>query len=70
MSGPDAACRCFSRSAGFNAEERPQRFRRPFCAVVRDITQWKQTEAELRDAKDEAERDEPPEIGVPGPHLA
>ena len=28
----------------------------PFCAVVRDITQWKKTEAELRQAKDEAER--------------
>jgi PAS domain S-box-containing protein len=27
-----------------------------FCAVVRDITQWKRTEAELRDAKDSAER--------------
>ena len=26
-----------------------------FCAVVRDITQWKKTEAELRDAKDKAE---------------
>jgi PAS domain S-box-containing protein len=27
-----------------------------FCAVVRDITQWKKTEAELRQARDEAER--------------
>ncbi len=26
------------------------------CAVVRDITQWKKTEAELRAARDEAER--------------
>ncbi len=26
-----------------------------FCAVVRDITQWKKTEAELREAKDKAE---------------
>lgn len=26
-----------------------------FCAVVRDITQWKKTEAELRDAKEKAE---------------
>ncbi|WP_421692762.1 PAS domain-containing sensor histidine kinase [Aestuariivirga sp.] len=26
-----------------------------FCAVVRDITQWKKTEAELREAKDRAE---------------
>ncbi len=26
-----------------------------FCAVVRDITQWKKTEAELRDAKERAE---------------
>jgi PAS domain S-box-containing protein len=26
------------------------------CAVVRDITQWKKTEAELREARDEAER--------------
>lgn len=27
-----------------------------FCAVVREITQWKKTEAELRQARDEAER--------------
>jgi PAS domain S-box-containing protein len=27
-----------------------------FCAVVRDITQWKRTETELRDAKDVAEK--------------
>ena len=27
-----------------------------YCAVVRDITQWKQTEAELRFAKEEAEK--------------
>src|SRR5207248_3819456 len=27
-----------------------------FCAVVRDITQWKRTEAELREAKDSAEQ--------------
>jgi PAS domain S-box-containing protein len=27
-----------------------------FCAVVRDITQWKRTEAELREAKDAAEQ--------------
>ncbi|MGE0004607.1 MAG: PAS domain S-box protein [Parvibaculaceae bacterium] len=27
-----------------------------FCAVLRDITQWKRTEAELREAKDAAER--------------
>jgi len=27
-----------------------------FCAVIRDITQWKRTEAELRRAKDTAER--------------
>ena len=29
--------------------------RSAFCAVVRDITQWKRTEAELREAKDAAE---------------
>jgi PAS domain S-box-containing protein len=29
--------------------------RSAFCAVVRDITQWKRTEAELRDAKEVAE---------------
>lgn len=29
--------------------------RAAFCAVVRDITQWKRTEAELRDAKEAAE---------------
>jgi len=27
----------------------------PFCAVVRDITQWKKTEADLRQAKEAAE---------------
>ena len=27
-----------------------------FCAVLRDITQWKKTEAELREARDRAER--------------
>lgn len=27
-----------------------------FCAVVRDITQWKRTESELREAKEKAER--------------
>lgn len=27
-----------------------------FCAVLRDITQWKRTEAELREAKDQAEQ--------------
>ena len=27
-----------------------------FCAVVRDITQWKKTEADLRNAKEKAER--------------
>ncbi len=27
-----------------------------FCAVLRDITQWKRTEAELREAKDNAEQ--------------
>ena len=27
-----------------------------FCAVIRDITQWKRTEVELRNAKDQAER--------------
>ncbi|HPU50400.1 MAG TPA: NAD-dependent succinate-semialdehyde dehydrogenase, partial [Burkholderiaceae bacterium] len=26
-----------------------------FCAVVRDITQWKKTEQELREAKERAE---------------
>ncbi len=32
------------------------RQRPAFCVVVRDITQWKKTEAELRGAKEEAER--------------
>ncbi len=35
-------------------KETPERA--AFCAVFRDITQWKQTEAELRAAKEEAER--------------
>jgi len=36
-----------------------------FCAVVRDITQWKRTEAELREAKDAAEQASA-EIGISG----
>ena len=35
---------------------RGQKYHR-FCAVIRDITQWKRTETELRRAKEQAERD-------------
>jgi PAS domain S-box-containing protein len=39
-----------------NVEKRDGEARPGFCAVVRDITQWKQTEAELREAKERAEQ--------------
>ena len=38
-----------------------------FCAVVRDITQWKKTEAELREAKERCRTGQPPEIRIPRP---
>ena len=38
------------------ADTPPRAGRAAWCAVVRDITQWKKTESELRRAKDEAER--------------
>jgi PAS domain S-box-containing protein len=42
---------------GTNGEARLRPDSAPaFCAVMRDITQWKKTEAELRRAKDDAER--------------
>jgi PAS domain S-box-containing protein len=42
---------------GTNGEARLRPGSAPaFCAVMRDITQWKKTEAELRRAKDEAEK--------------
>jgi PAS domain S-box-containing protein len=40
----------------FHLEARESVRRPAFCAVVRDITQWKQTEAELREAKEKAEQ--------------
>ena len=38
------------------ASGRPDESKPSYCAVLRDITQWKRTEAELRQAKDAAER--------------
>jgi PAS domain S-box-containing protein len=40
----------------FHVDAKDSQARPSFCAVVRDITQWKQTEAELRDAKERAEQ--------------
>jgi PAS domain S-box-containing protein len=39
-----------------SVEKRDGAVRPSFCAVVRDITQWKQTETELREAKERAEQ--------------
>jgi PAS domain S-box-containing protein len=54
--GPGKHLPLFLTISRFNVEARESEARPAFCAVVRDITQWKQTEAELRDAKEKAER--------------
>jgi PAS domain S-box-containing protein len=54
--GPGKHLPLFLTISKFNVEARESEARPAFCAVVRDITQWKQTEAELRDAKEKAEQ--------------
>jgi signal transduction histidine kinase len=53
--GPGKQLPLFLTISRINVEAKESEERPAFCAVVRDITQWKQTEAELRDAKERAE---------------
>jgi PAS domain S-box-containing protein len=53
--GPGKRLPLFLTISRINVEAKGSAARAAFCAVVRDITQWKQTEAELRDAKERAE---------------
>ena len=53
--GPGKQLPLFLTISRINVEGTASQTRPAFCAVVRDITQWKQTEAELRDAKERAE---------------
>lgn len=53
--GPGKHLPLFLTISRINVEAKESEARPAFCAVVRDITQWKQTEAELRDAKERAE---------------
>jgi PAS domain S-box-containing protein len=54
--GPGRSLPLFLTISRIHNERKGPRVPPAFCAVVRDITQWKQTEAELRDAKDKAEQ--------------
>ncbi|HKG72602.1 MAG TPA: ATP-binding protein, partial [Aestuariivirgaceae bacterium] len=54
--GPGHSLPLFLTISRIHNERKGPRVPPAFCAVVRDITQWKQTEAELRDAKDKAEQ--------------
>jgi PAS domain S-box-containing protein len=54
--GPGRSLPLFLTISRIHDDRRGVRVPPAFCAVVRDITQWKQTEAELRDAKDKAEQ--------------
>jgi PAS domain S-box-containing protein len=54
--GPGRSLPLFLTISKFHVEAKDSEARPAFCAVVRDITQWKQTEAELRDAKEKAEQ--------------
>jgi PAS domain S-box-containing protein len=54
--GPGRSLPLFLTISRIHDERKGLRVAPAFCAVVRDITQWKQTEAELRDAKDKAEQ--------------
>jgi PAS domain S-box-containing protein len=56
IAGPGRSLPLFLTMTRLHAGSKGSRTEQPFCAVVRDITQWKKTEAELRQAKDEAER--------------
>jgi PAS domain S-box-containing protein len=53
--GPGKHLPLFLTISRINVEAKESEARPAFCAVVRDITQWKQTEAELRGAKEKAE---------------
>jgi PAS domain S-box-containing protein len=53
--GPGKQLPLFLTISRITVEAKGSEARPAFCAVVRDITQWKQTEAELRDAKERAE---------------
>ncbi|HYM98696.1 MAG TPA: ATP-binding protein [Aestuariivirgaceae bacterium] len=54
--GPGRSLPLFLTISRLHLEAKSSQTRQAFCAVVRDITQWKQTEAELRDAKEKAEQ--------------
>jgi PAS domain S-box-containing protein len=54
--GPGLSLPLFLTISRIHSERKGARVPPAFCAVVRDITQWKQTEAELREAKDKAEQ--------------
>jgi PAS domain S-box-containing protein len=54
--GPGRSLPLFLTISRIHGETKGLRVPTAFCAVVRDITQWKQTEAELRDAKEKAEQ--------------
>jgi PAS domain S-box-containing protein len=54
--GPGRSLPLFLTISKLHLEAKNSQTRQAFCAVVRDITQWKQTEAELRDAKEKAEQ--------------
>ena len=57
IAGPGKSLPLFLTISRFQAPAKPKPGQKPgFCAVVRDITQWKQTEIELRNAKEKAER--------------
>ena len=57
IAGPGKILPLFLTITRFQPTAKPKNGQKPgFCAVVRDITQWKQTELELREAKEKAER--------------
>ena len=57
VAGPGKILPLFLTITRFQPTTKPKNGQKPgFCAVVRDITQWKQTELELREAKEKAER--------------
>ena len=57
IAGPGKSLPLFLTITRFQSTAKAKDGQKPgFCAVVRDITQWKQTEQELREAKEKAER--------------
>jgi PAS domain S-box-containing protein len=54
--GPGRSLPLFLTISRIHVESKSSGAGPAFCAVVRDITQWKQTEAELREAKERAEQ--------------